>query len=129
MKELDNESMDTVDFAEYLKEQLVGHKVVAVDSLRLTLDNGYIISIRENEGCGGCGNGWSSMNIPEDLVDCENAIVDVEVKSDPNGYSESYIISIFKENKVLSAINADDGYGNGYYGGGFYVTAYDVNNQ
>lgn len=114
---------DSVDLVELFKS-LIGQKIICVDEVGvtkiLTTDKGVKLTVEENEGCGGCGNGWSSFVMPDDLTDCNNAIVDVSITSGNDGEG-SYILSIFKENKQISKILTDDGYGNGYYGGGFQI--------
>lgn len=125
---------DSVDLVDCFKS-LIGQKIISVSenvhlnifsdtpNYVLTTDKGIKLIISINEGCGGCENGWSSFLIPSDLVDCNNAIVDISI-ADGNFTSNDdqiYILSIFKENKQISQILTNDGYGNGYYGGGFQI--------
>lgn len=128
---LDYQHMDSVDVCKYFKEVLVGHKIVGYhsgfDRDTLITDNGYEITIEQNAGCGGCSNGWSLFQVNEDLVDCENGIIDVTIDDrEDNDCDELYRISIFKVDNRLTVIDTDDGYGNGYYGGGFYVTVKSI---
>ena len=49
-------------FNDYVKELLLFHKVVSVQArndqdAELVLDNGTVLEVYGNEGCGGCGNG------------------------------------------------------------------------
>lgn len=114
---------DSVDLVPFFQE-LIGQKIVRVETNRmetiLITNDGTRLTIETNEGCGGCSNGWSEIDIPNDLVDSENGIVAVDI-SDDNG-SEVFTISIFKENGLVSKLSTDDGYGDGYYGGGFQVS-------
>lgn len=124
---------DSIDLVEFFKS-LIGQKIINAREVDrddwedthdyiLTTDKGVELIISTNDGCGGCENGWSSFLIPSDLVDCNNAIVDISI-ADGNFSSNDdqiYILSIFKENKQISQILTNDGYGNGYYGGGFQI--------
>ena len=119
-----DEHLEADEVAELLRLRLVGRRVVEASPGELVLDNGVKIIIEENSGCGGCSNGWSFISW-YDVVDSENAIVDVQVtdiEGDGYGGDPTYTISIFYEDKRISEVEANDGYGNGYYGGGFYVT-------
>jgi len=124
---MSTEFCDGADIVPILKS-LIGQKIVKIeyvgDSPSLITDQGVGITVTTNEGCGGCSNGWSTFEFFDDLVDSENAIVDVGIE-DGEG-SESLTISIFKENGNVSKILTDDGYGNGYYGGGFTVEISNV---
>ena len=66
-----------------IKELLIGRKVkVVVDdgqSATLELDNGLILEVLANEGCGGCSNGWYSI---WNLNNVDNAITNVEFECD-----------------------------------------------
>ena len=69
------------EFNEYVKKQLLFHKVVSVKAFNdqnaeLVLDNGTILEVRGNEGCGGCENGWYYLTT---INKCDNAITNVEV--------------------------------------------------
>lgn len=115
---------------------LIGHKIVKVedasdeigygesDKYLLTCDDGTKIYIATNVGCGGCGNGWSYIENLELLEDTDNAITNVKCEYKSQG-SDEFTLFIFYHNKELD-IQGSDGYGNGYYGGGFYVTIIDV---
>ena len=91
---------------------LIGRRIVSVEDAvapadtymetggyLLTCDDGTQLLTYENEGCGGCGNGWSSLPDLKRLADHDNAITNVE--------------AVYDDHR--------DGYGNGYYGGGFYL--------
>ena len=106
-----------------LKRLLLFRRVVKVETIdnrtaHITLDNGVILHVRGNEGCGGCENGWyylSELNI------CDNAITDVRVQV--NDAETEFSIFVFADNSKVNLVSytGDD---NGWYGTGFYLTAY-----
>ena len=54
---------DDANFETEVKSLLLFHKIVEAKQIgdqnaKLILDNGTILEIEGNEGCGGCGNGW-----------------------------------------------------------------------
>lgn len=98
---------------------LIGKSIKKVKRNTLICDDGTIIKIETNEGCGGCGNGWSSLDDLEILEHNNNIITDV--KCDYHD-SEEFTLFIYYEDGFINKLEGDDGYGNGYYGGGFHVT-------
>ena len=112
-------------------------------------DNTKII-VEENAGCGGCGNGWSSIDL-KCLENNHNVITNViteyefdiaqrhkdNIKDfDIWDYDEDdrFKIFVYYEDSLWNrnsreVIQGEDGYGNGYYGGGFYITIKDVENK
>lgn len=94
-----------------------------VDGYVLTCKDGTIIEIATNEGCGGCSNGWSSFKDLKKLEENNNIITNIEVKYTEDGwYDDEFTIFIYYEDNTINQLKGDDGYGNGYYGGGFYIT-------
>ena len=109
-------------------------------------DNTKII-VEENAGCGGCGNGWSSIDL-KCLENNHNIITNVitEYEFDiaqrhkdniKNFYiwdydeDDRFKIFVYYEDSLWNrnsreVIQGEDGYGNGYYGGGFYITIKSV---
>ena len=109
-------------------------------------DNTKII-VEENAGCGGCGNGWSSIDL-KCLENNHNIITNViteyefdiaqrhkdNIKNfDIWDYDEDdrFKIFVYYEDSLWNrnsreVIQGEDGYGNGYYGGGFYITIKSV---
>lgn len=109
-------------------------------------DNTKII-VEENAGCGGCGNGWSSIDL-KCLENNHNVITNViteyefdiaqrnkdKIKNfDIWDYDEDdrFKIFVYYEDSLWNrnsreVIQGEDGYGNGYYGGGFYITITSV---
>ncbi len=97
-----------------------------VDGYILTCKDGIIIEIAKNEGCGGCGNGWSSFEDLKKLEKNNNVITNIEVKYMRD---DEFTMFIYYEDNTINQLNGDDGYGNGYYGGGFYVTIKELKNK
>lgn len=101
-------------------EFLIGRKIVEiVDNLIIKLDNGEVYKIIENEGCGGCSDGWSEFSGFEELP-LDNMITNVEYK-DSDQSEDEYNIFVYFGDKRFD-LEADDGWGEGCYGGGFTVT-------
>ena len=102
---------------------LIGKRINEVicndDSYQLTTTDGEKITITVNEGCGGCSNGWSDIDDLKVLEDSDNAIMNVVCSQ--RDYEDQFKLFIYYHDKTLE-IEGDDGYGNGYYGGGFWVT-------
>jgi hypothetical protein len=92
---------------------LIGSKL-NFKSEELILVDGKYFEIKANEGCGGCGNGWSSIKVLLSFINKEIVVKTIESK-DENG--DTYNLYINGE-KVAEV---DTGYGNGYYGGDFEV--------
>lgn len=112
-------------------------------------DNTKII-VEENAGCGGCGNGWSSIDL-KCLESNHNVITNViteyefdiaqrhkdNIKDfDIWDYDEDdrFKIFVYYEDSLWNrdsreVIQGEDGYGNGYYGGGFYITITNVESK
>lgn len=106
---------------EYKDGMLEPHRYI------LTCNDGTIIEIEPNEGCGGCENGWSSFEDLEKLAKNNNAITNVKTEYMRGGfYDYRFKMFIYYEDGTINEITGDDGYGNGYYGGGFYVTVTNV---
>lgn len=52
------ENYDSIDLADLLREELVGHRIIYMNEEIIKLDNGVTFNIQLNEGCGGCSSGW-----------------------------------------------------------------------
>lgn len=116
------------------RELLIGKRIVRAEqgdfetprgytkaSGRLTLDDGTVILVAPNEGCGGCSNGWYQL---DHLATVDNAITDVRlaVEGSPNEYGEgeqSYRIYVIADAVEINAVQVDGDDGNGYYGSGY----------
>lgn len=98
-----------------------------VEGYVLNCKDGTIIEIATNEGCGGCGNGWSSFDDLKKLEENHNVITNVECKYTEDGWEDDeFTLFVYYADNTINQLKGDDGYGNGYYGGGFYVTIKDI---
>lgn len=119
----DYEIIDRLDEyqEEEIKELLLGRKVKVEDD-NLILDNGIILEINPNQGCGGCGSGWYSIT---KLNEVDNAITNVEFicdeKTEYKADDTSYKIFVFCEDKRINLLQVDGSDGNGYYGTGYEI--------
>ena len=104
-----------------IRDLLLYRKVEVVDDTTLKLDNGKVLEILANEGCGGCSAGWYSVT---ELNGCDNAITNVEFdKETLDQYGEmSYKIFVYAENEKIKLVQVDGDDGNGYYGTGYSIT-------
>lgn len=118
--------LDETDEKE-IKKLLIGKKVkVDVENNRLLLDDGMVLEIEANEGCGGCSSGWYSIT---KLNEVDNAITNVEFVCDGNvegDYEDyykdtSYKIFVFCEDTRIKLLQVDGTDGNGYYGTGYEI--------
>jgi hypothetical protein len=113
---------------------LIGRRIVKVeetvapkdtymmtDGYLLTCDDGTQLLTYENEGCGGCGQGWSQLPDLKQLADHDNAITNVEAIYSGDDEDGSFRLFIYYSDERFDVGTGDDGYGNGYYGGGFYL--------
>lgn len=103
-----------------IKKLLIGRKV-KVDGDNLILDNGIILEIEANTGCGGCNSGWYSIT---KLNEVDNAITNVEFEcEDLDNYDDekSYKIFVFCEDTRIQLLQVDGTDGNGYYGTGYTI--------
>lgn len=113
---------------EDIKELLVGHKIIEVKNDSFILDNGMVLQVVPNNGCGGCssGNYWV-----EHIAKVNNAItnvwLDVEYDKYSNDYSDAdthykiYVIADGIQTEILDVYGTD---GNGYYGTGYEINVY-----
>ena len=103
---------------------LIGKKIEKVTETsewtELLTTDGTKIIIETNEGCGGCENGWSSIGDLKVLENSDNAITNVSVEYDKWDDDLFKLFIYFHDTKF--EVDGDDWYGNGYYGGGFWVT-------
>ena len=118
-----------------IRELLIGRKVVEVDGDHLRLDNGTVIRVEPNCGCGGCSSGWYELKT---LSRVDNMITRVEFEYDTKigeyYYEEEkvYRIFVFAENEKINLLSIEGSDGNGYYGTGFELlvkTVEGVNND
>lgn len=115
-----------------VRELLIGRKVVAVQKHEgnpyyeaksyITLDNGTVLEIEGNDGCGGCSEGHYEV---AELNTVDNAIMSVEFEQGETlgewGEIDAFRIFVYAENEQIKLLEVT-GHDNGYYGTGYYVT-------
>lgn len=118
-----------------LKELLFGRRIVKAEetSKRLgdtwysaegviTLDDGTVLYVGGNEGCGGCSSGWYNLT---NIAAVDNAITNVKVEEEFEGkYEEDGTYSIFvvtedQSQHLVAQFGGSDG--NGHYGSGWWL--------
>ena len=106
-----------------IRALLLGHRIEKITDDHLKLDDGTIVKIVANQGCGGCSSGWYELS---NLNDCDNIITAVEFDIDEKSTGDSewetetvYSVFVVAEDKRINlfAVSGDDG--NGYYGTGY----------
>lgn len=113
-----NEELEYTE-TDKIKALLLGRKVEHVKDNMMVLDNGVVLKIRPNEGCGGCNSGWYDLDT---LNRVDNAITDVRFEfHETDEYGGGvYEIFVYAENEqLLMKVSGDDG--NGYYGSGYRI--------
>ena len=106
-----------------IRELLLGRSVTIVGPDRLQLDDGTILEVVPNEGCGGCSNGHFSI---DELNDCpNNAIMSVQFDHEvtgPNPWSdnETFRVFVYAENMKIKLLEVS-GHDNGWYGVGYWI--------
>lgn len=107
-----------------IRELLVGRSVTKVSEDHLKLDDGTLLRVIPNEGCGGCTSGWYQL---AHLEGTENVITSVEfdvtpVKVTEGDYSweqQAYRIFVFAGHDKINLLSVEGDDGNGYYGTGY----------
>ncbi|MBD9053233.1 MAG: hypothetical protein EGR23_06430 [Holdemanella biformis] len=105
-----------------IEELLLGHKIVADESTdSLLLDNGVLLYINPNVGCGGCTSGNYYL---EHIRSVNNAITNVEFveEYDDNNYHyKHYKIFVIADGLTTELLDVYGTDGNGYYGTGYTI--------
>lgn len=113
-----------------IEELLLGHKVTADDYDKLILDNGVVLQINPNIGCGGCESGNYYL---EHISSVNNAITNVEfVNEHEDGeyddfdaeYYQHYKIFVIADGMTTELLDVYGTDGNGYYGTGYTIDVY-----
>ena len=106
-----------------ITELLLGRRIVEVDLKKgnLTLDDGTLLIIEPNEGCGGCNSGWYFLS---DLQRVDNAItrVDFDCRGGADGSSAAYKIFVYADNEQVNLLTVEGDDDNGYYGTGYSLS-------
>lgn len=121
-KEFDGDGFDWLIGLHIVKVEYTGapkDTSIGTNGYLLTCDDGTQLLTYENEGCGGCGNGWSELPDLSLLANHDNAITNVEAVYDKD--ETTFRLFIYYSDERFDVGSGDDGYGNGYYGGGFYL--------
>ena len=103
-----------------VRDLLVGHTVVKVDDETLLLDDGRVLRLGGNEGCGGCPEGWYDITA---LNDCPvNAIMDVELdcQDSDDGQGDVFRLFVLAQDERIEVVTCE-GRDNGWYGSGFWA--------
>ena len=110
---------DGWDLADLLREELVGKRITKITDEKIVLDNGTVLLIEPNEGCGG---GWAEMDIDPYNPNIEAAVMNVEYKDTDDILSDSFKIFIYMADNTSITMEGNNGNDNGYYGSGFWVS-------
>ena len=106
-----------------IEELLLGHKVTADDYDKLILDNGVVLQINPNIGCGACESGNYYL---DHISSVNNAITNVEFveEFDDDCYYEHYKIFVIADGMTTELLDVYGTDGNGYYGTGYTIDVY-----
>ena len=104
-----------------IEELLLGHKVTVDDYDDLVLDNGVVLQINPNIGCGGCESGNYYL---EHISSVNNAITNVEFveEYDDDEYQcKHYRIFVIANGMTTELLDVCGTDGNGWYGTGYTI--------
>lgn len=106
-----------------IEELLLGHKITVDDYDNLVLDNGIMLQINPNIGCGGCESGNYYL---EHIASVNNAITNVEFveEFEDDCYYEHYKIFVIADGMTTELLDVYGTDGNGYYGTGYTIDVY-----
>lgn len=106
-----------------IEELLLGHKVTVDDYDNLILDNGVMLQINQNIGCGGCESGNYYL---QHISSVNNAITNVEFveEFEDDCYYEHYKIFVIADGMTTELLDVYGTDGNGYYGTGYTIDVY-----
>ena len=106
-----------------IEELLLGHKVTADDYDKLILDNGVVLQINPNIGCGACESGNYYL---EHISYVNNAITNVEFveEFEDDCYYEHYKIFVIADGMTTELLDVYGTDGSGYYGTGYTIDVY-----
>lgn len=116
---------------ERLRELLFGRKIVTAQEVTGTLENGYaegqlvlddgtVLFVGGNEGCGGCPSGSYWLGA---LNTADNAITNVRVEEECLGGADyTYSIFVFAGDQRINVATFDGSDGNGFYGTGYWIS-------
>lgn len=101
-------------------KNLIGKEIKFINTHTFEVGD-RIYEIIENEGCGGCSNGWSEFDIDKKYIGRKITIEKVEERNEGKDYCNNCndCYELFINDKKFADV--DDGWGNGYYGGDFEI--------
>lgn len=102
-----------------IRALLLGHTVQKVNDDGLFLDNGTMLRVNPNEGCGGCSEGWYSITELNDSPINAIMAVEFEEASADNG-DDSFRIFVLAQDERIKLLQVE-GHDNGYYGVGYWI--------
>lgn len=108
-----------------LHNLLFGRRVVDADlyDRKLTLDDGTVLTLGGNEGCGGCPNGHYDLTVLNKVDNAISNVREVITSNDKHGEDLSYQIFVIFEDQTHELLAQFDGSdGNGYYGSGYWIS-------
>lgn len=89
---------------------------------RLTLDDGTVLWVAPNEGCGGCTSGrygLTSLGAVDNVITAVR-VAQTEHPDDPEDDGKhSYRIYVVADAEAINVLQVDGDDGNGYYGTGY----------
>ena len=96
-------------------ESLIGKTIMFISDTVFVMEGAYYV-IEENEGCRGCSNGWSKIEVLPQFIYKKIKIKSVMAVEETEGDD---IYDLIINDNVVAKVNT--GWGNGYYGGDFNV--------
>ncbi|GEM_PF-3221655 len=94
-------------------QKLIGKTITFLDDYVIQVDKQRYY-IEPNEGCGGCSNGWSSIDANLQYTD-----VRITIESVSKNRINADVYDLVLNNKIVARVNT--GWGNGFYGGDFRI--------
>lgn len=106
-----------------LRKLLLGRRVKRVAADHMQLDDGTMVRLVPNEGCGGCTNGAYRI---KDLNEVDNVITAVDpvvtIETDDLGREERlYEVFVVAEDRRVNLFAVEGSDGNGFYGTGYVL--------
>lgn len=126
IQNINRENIDTYEFMDFIKDNLIGKRLAHISDEKIITTDGFEIEIETNEGCGGCWSGWSSVDFDLQNANLDAAIMNATVET--TKYSDKYVLFIYMADNSTMRYDLNEGWGNGYYGGGFYLTVKNISN-
>lgn len=106
-----------------IRTLLLGHRIAKIADDHLQLDDGTVIKIVANSGCGGCPSGNYDLT---ELNGCDNVVTAVDFvegvggnTGDPWGNVSVYSVFVIAEDRRINLYTVEGDDGNGYYGTGY----------